>query len=54
MAPGNSSLLRSEVYSVVSIYLQLAEGLSMDLRENLIFKHFEAKPTTLWYHEVST
>lgn len=39
---------------MISIYSLLADNLSTDLRENLIFKHFEAKPTTLRYHEVST
>lgn len=50
MAHENSSQFRAEVYSSGFNSL-IADSLSTDLRENLMFKHGEARPTTLRYHE---
>lgn len=43
--------LEQKYIPVVSIHSQLTDSLSTDLRENLTFKHREARPTTLRYHE---
>lgn len=52
--PAYSRYLDQRSIPVVSIYSQLAGSLLTYCRESVTFKHFEAKPTTVRYQEVST